>query len=246
MSHSPKIIFNADDFGRSAIANKNILDLAKRDKIQRVSVMVNKSFSKTEVNELLESKVKLDLHLTIPRLAANHKSQATDTIYRSVRFIFLYLTGRIKPNKIEIVWQGQIKNFRKIFGRIPDGLNSHEHVHFFPPYFKIALKLCKKYTIPYIRFGSKGIVSFDSNIGQILKLLNRTNKKLFAAYGSRPTGMPTTCDYLLSFDWAKNYNLNSLIELEKYDKNVTEVVCHPEKKEEYEKVKNFYARLKAR
>lgn len=230
--HSPMpFVFTADDFGQSEIANRNILDLVRLGKIQRVSIMVNGRFSKGDARELLNSKVKLDLHLTIPLLSRS-ESQETSVGRRSAQFAYFYLSGRTGTKKIETIWEGQIKKFNEIFGKTPDGLNSHEHTHFFPPYFKITLKLCKKYKIPFIRCGSKNILGNGSKIGSILKMLNRLDKKYLTNRELRITSYQlrvTSYDYVISLDWISN--------LKKFLKDpprgTIELAFHPEREEEY-------------
>src|SRR3990172_9312516 len=111
------LIISADDFGKSEVANKNILRLTKLDKVQRVSIFVNGSFNKNEIKQLLDSKIKLDIHLD-PRLRGDDRG---DVLFRTIHFVFLYLAGNISKKKIETDWRNLIIKFRKIFGKYPDG-----------------------------------------------------------------------------------------------------------------------------
>ena len=61
--HSNNLIISADDFGVSEKANRAILELARDKKIDRTSVMMGGKISKDEVKDLLESGVKIDIHL---------------------------------------------------------------------------------------------------------------------------------------------------------------------------------------
>jgi len=220
------LVFSADDFGKSEAASKNILALLDRKMLDRVSVMVNGQFSESEITKLSKSKVKLDIHLELPRDHIAHRGLAI----RSFLFIWRIIVGKTNPKKIEEEWDEQIKKFKEIFKRFPDGLNSHEHVHFFPPYFKIALKLCKKYKIPYIRFGKKGILDNNSGVGTVLRIFNKLNKGLFLSYKLHVTSYM----FVVSLDWLKNP--------EKFLKappsGTVEIICHPEREEEYVRISN--------
>jgi len=211
-----RLVFNADDFGKSKIANKNILELAKLGKIQRVSVLVNGSIRESEAKKLLDSKVKLDIHLVLPN--TDYKKEQTRVIRRTFLFLGRLIAGKTTLKKVEQSWEKQIEKFKKIFGKYPDGLNSHEHVHFFPPYFKIALKLCDKYKIAHLRTASKKAMSGGNKIGRILKMLNGINKRRSRGY-----------HYLTCLDWIKNFQkfVNNL------PSGTIEVVCHPERTKEY-------------
>ena len=59
-----KIIINADDFGYSKVFNESIIDLAEKDEITGISVMVNyiNSDQKKQVEKIKKYKEKLGLH----------------------------------------------------------------------------------------------------------------------------------------------------------------------------------------
>jgi len=189
--------------------------------------MVNGYFSKNEAQKLLKSKVNLDLHLTIFPITSK-QLLSTGVLYRSLRFIFLLLTGKIASKRVAQSWNKQIEKFKKIFGRHPDGLNSHEHTHFFPPYFKIALKLCGKYKIPHIRFGNKVTLPSRNKISIILNILNKINRGYFLSYPLRVTSY----EYLVSLDWINDFKSF----LKNPPSGTVEIVCHPEREEEYQKL----------
>ena len=143
--HSNNLIISADDFGVSEKANQAILELAREKKIDRVSVITGGKISKKEVKELLESGVKIDIHLCLL-----NETQG-GVVKRVAIFLLDFLTGWYSSGKVKIIWKKQIEEFKTIFGRYPDGINSHEHIHFFPPLFKTALKIKEEFKISYIR-----------------------------------------------------------------------------------------------
>jgi len=60
-----KLIISADDFGKSKLANKNILKLAEAGKLDRVSVMIEGDFDEKEVEQLCSANVRLDIHFEL-------------------------------------------------------------------------------------------------------------------------------------------------------------------------------------
>lgn len=218
------LILSADDFGKSKIANKNILALVDKKLLERVSIFANGTFSKEEIKKLLESDVKLDIHL---ELQWDHGARK-GLLVRSLLFIWRIIARKTSARKVEKDWNQQINKFKKIFGKNPDGLNSHEHVHFFPPYFKIALELCKKYKIPYVRFGEKGILDNNSGVGIVLRIFNKLNKGLFLNYKLYVTSYM----FIVSLDWIKDFKMF----FEDTSDGTVEIVCHPEREEEREKI----------
>lgn len=223
------IILSADDFGISQVANANILKLAEAGKLDRVEIMVSNNISPEHVSRLLSTGVKLDIHLHLAKEKLdywqdNPRIIEKGAIKRIFFFLFNFLFGDTRPKIVESEWEKQILNFQKLFGRLPDGVSSHEHIHFFPPYFKKMIRLSRKYKIPYIRLGKKPF-SAKNNVCHILNLLRKLD-----IYAFKRSGLNTS-DYMISFDW--NRNLDDCIRSIKGQGEV-EIIFHPELAPEYE------------
>ncbi len=218
------LIITADDFGASEKANQRILELAKLGKIDRVAVMADGVFSQSDISNLLNSGIKLDVHLD---LFGGINEQGKSVAIRLVKFMLGWISSKGRSKNVAIDWERQIEKFKTILGKYPDGINSHQHIHFFPPYFKITLKLAKKYNIPYFRYGNFLIAEKFSPVFWMLRFLRIFIKNSFASSGLK------TSQYLVSFEWIKNPE-NFL----KNKENV-ELVCHPEKDGGFEEIKNL-------
>jgi len=223
-----KVIVSADDFGISNVANVNILALLKLGKIDRVSVMMSENISREEADELLQSGVKIDIHLHLIKHDSDYwqgNRRLHESAPKRLLFFFLnYIFGRNSSEKVELKWAVQIEKFRELFGRNPDGIGSHEYIHFFPPYFKAILKLAQKYEIPFVRLG---IYSFEqeNNISKILDWLRKKNNRAFKKSGK------ASSEYMVSLDWISS----PAKFIENLPENTrTEIVCHPERQDEYE------------
>lgn len=229
-SHRQRLIVSADDFGVSPRANRNILYLISLGKIDRVGVMIHGTFSDKEINELIRSGVKLDIHLDVLHKFNDNRSKRRSAVLRGLGFLGKILSGKLSAKKVENDWRGQLEKFKKIFGRNPDGLNSHEHVHFFPPFFKIALKLEDEYFIPYIRFGDSVSIRHHKIVAYILHLLKLINRKACLESGC------VSSNSLVSLDWIRDVDkfLNNLPE------GTIEIACHPELAEDFVKIKKYF------
>jgi predicted glycoside hydrolase/deacetylase ChbG (UPF0249 family) len=229
-SHRQRIIVTADDFGISPRANRNTLYLTSLGKINRVGIMSNGEISEKEVRELVQSGVKLDIHLDILHQFDIDRKKRRGTILRIIGFLGKVLTGKISAKKVAADWERQIEKFHTIFGKYPDGINSHEHIHFFPPFFKVALNLQEKYNIPYIRFGDSISIqhhTINAYIIHILKLINRNACSKSNCVSSNS---------LVSLDWVKDIN----VFLDNLPEGNIEVVCHPEIAEDFVKIKEYF------
>jgi predicted glycoside hydrolase/deacetylase ChbG (UPF0249 family) len=229
-SHRHRLIVNADDFGVSLRANRNILYLISIGKIDRVSVMVQGEFSEKEIAELAKSKVNLDIHLDILYEFNEDRKKRQGEFLRIVEFLGKLLIGKLSSRKVEQDWTLQIEKFKEIFGKNPDGINSHEHVHFFPPFFRIALRLQKKYSVPYVRFGDSILMSYNKPVAYIIHWLRLANIRVCQKSDC------VSSEYFVSIDWIKNVKkfLNNLPE------GQIEIACHPELAEDFVKIKKYF------
>lgn len=216
------LIISADDFGVSQKANDAILSLANQGKLDRVAIMIGGSISSEDIKVLVNLGIKLDIHLHLfnnNHFSRREKEPSRGAMGRILYFLFNYLSGRCSGKKVAKIWEKQILDFKEMFGRYPDGLNSHEHIHFFPPFFRITRELSEELSIPHIRLGRKGIRSGNS-INLILGILRKYNFWLSSQAF-------LTSEHTVGFDWLKNPDLQKIAP-------GTELVFHPERDEEYD------------
>jgi len=223
------LIITADDFGKSELANLSILKLAKLGKIDRVSVMTDGIFAPGEIEELAATGVKLDIHFELAWQKKRRSKVKDNTARQGIVFLANHFRAS-QRKKIFEDWKKQIENFREIIGRNPDGINSHEYVHLFPPYFRIALGLATEFNIPYIRFGARGFRGKRNLAHLVLNNLRCWDKKYFLA------SKLESSDFFASLDWIEDIN--------KFQKNIpegkTEIACHPEREDEFEIIEKYF------
>lgn len=225
-----KIIVSADDFGISQKASEAVLTLAEKKILDRVEVMMSKNITLEQASKLLQSGAKMDIHLHLVKEKLdfwqnNPRKIETGALKRGIIFLYNVLFGKNQPKKAEKEWEKQIEDFKEVFGRYPDGLSSHEHIHFFPFYFRVAGRLCRKFNISYVRFGKKNFNGEKSQIGFIINIIKAMDRNTFKNFSLQSS------DIMVSFDWIKNFNsfMEKIIPGDE-----TEVVFHPEKENEFE------------
>lgn len=224
-----KLIVSADDFGLRIEANEKILQLIRQGKIDRVAILADGQYTQAEIRELLQSGVKLDIHLDIETHKSAEQEMKQSVAKRVFLFFVKYLAGKMTSEKIRLEWKRQTKKFIRIFGQKPDGINSHEHLHFFPAYFAIALSLADQFDIGYIRLGKKRALGKNNPAALVMSLFSKKNQRLLEA------SKLASSDFLVSFDWIGSK--------EKFFQNLPagkiEIVFHPERKEEFEAMECF-------
>ncbi len=140
----------ADDYGISPAVNRGIRDLIARGRINATSVMVGApSFDQNEARALdaavaagrgagsgADSAAALGLHFTLTapfRPLSAYRPIAADGAFPSLRQMLARglaraLDGRAAAAEAE----HQIEAFRSAFGRPPDFIDGHQHVHLLP------------------------------------------------------------------------------------------------------------------
>jgi predicted glycoside hydrolase/deacetylase ChbG (UPF0249 family) len=229
-SHRQRLIVTADDFGISQRNNRNTLYLISLGKINRVAVMTSGEISQKEVSELVHSGVKIDIHLDILHELGDKRKERHGVLLRVSDFLGKILLGKISTKKVHQDWENQIEKFREIFGKNPDGINSHEHVHFFPPFFNVAMKLQDKYNIPYIRFGDSNSLRHNNLVSHILHYLRKINMHTCVEHSCVSSGS------FVSIDWISNFDEF----LDNLPNGTIEIACHPELAKDFVEVKKYF------
>jgi len=127
----------ADDFGLSDGVNLAILDLIRRGRLSATSCMIGSSALATHAAELADFRATVDigLHLTftdlaplgpMPKLSPEGHPPSLNAIMQ------LAFTRRLDYSEIKAVIGRQINGFETVFGRPPDFVDGHQHVHLLP------------------------------------------------------------------------------------------------------------------
>jgi len=226
-----RLIISADDFGKSELANKNIRRLAEAGKLDRISVMSNGNFKPGEIEKIKKTGIKLDIHLDLAEIPEKEKNLRQGVLKRGIFFLLKHLSSREYTKKRIIArWSEQIEKFQELFSRLPDGLNSHQHVHLFKRYLMITVDLAHQYKISYFRFAKKGLLGSKTNVRRVVHFLWKNDKKFLGInHFDRP-------DYFVSLDWIKDFD-NFLANL---PKGKIELACHPERQEEMDLIDKYF------
>jgi predicted glycoside hydrolase/deacetylase ChbG (UPF0249 family) len=223
-------VVTADDYGIRQTAEP-ILRLASEGKVDRVAVLIH-YVSSEQAEALKETGVKIDLHLELIGLLKRGEKAHENFLVRSINFCFRYVFGLLTMKKVETEWRDQIERFQELFGRLPEGLNSHEYIHCFPPFFRVFIKLATEYEITYVRFGDKGILA-GAHKTFISSILSFFWKRTRACYAKTHL---TTSNYLVSLDWLTDFQSFS----KQLPKGSIEIVVHLEREEDYRTILEYF------
>lgn len=227
-----KLTIAADDYGIRE-TSQPILLLAQKGLLDRVAVF-SERVTDEDMQALFETGVAIDIHLELIHLLKTGQEDEGSALYRGMNFFFRRIFGIVNQRKVQGEWRRQIILFRDRFGRLPDGLNSHEHVHYFPEFFSVTVALAEEFGIPRVRLGNQGIM-LGSRAGltaKILSVCSRMDRNIFQRSGRESSSWVT------SFDWfAGEKEFFDTIGATAYSD--VEVVFHPERPEERQILKSW-------
>lgn len=219
------LIINADDFGRSRLATDRTIDCHVRGTVSSASAMVFMDDSQRASELALEYGVETGLHLNFTSGFTQRKEHASlhDYQERIVGYLtrnnynFLIYNPALRRH-FHYVFQCQVEEFERLFGRAPSHINGHHHMH-----------LCAN-----MLFGSPlpaGCAvrkNFSFAPGE-KSFLNRTYRSLVDTWLARRYRLT---DYFFSLsDCLKTGKLAALLELAK--SAAVELESHPEVEEEF-------------
>ncbi len=131
MKHK-KILFHADDFGRSKEISNNIIKCIKFGFLDSVSAMVNHNNASHKTLKKLKG-VNIRLHLNLTEFPKSEKN-------KNLSFFKLVFLNNFQKKKVIKEINSQIKKFLKIYKPKELKIDSHEHVHMIPWISEYLLK----------------------------------------------------------------------------------------------------------
>ncbi len=202
------IILCADDYGISPAVSAAIRDLIAHRRINATSVMVvAPSFSKSEAEALHDAAADhaaIGLHLTLT--APFRPLSGSFAPLRDGAFLPLSaMAGRglghmLTPALLKAEIAAQIAAFRSAFGRTPDYIDGHQHIHVFPQIGEALIRVASEAAPDaWLRQCGRAVRHSLEPKGLILDALSKRFRRL-AARGGRRTNPAFAGTYTFSAD----------------------------------------------
>jgi hopanoid biosynthesis associated protein HpnK len=231
-----QLIVNADDLGLTPAVNRGVVRAFQDGIVTSASLLVTGSAFEEAV-ALARQNPKLDvgLHLTLVEERAVLGPDALPTLVdetgrfplTSAEFIRRAILGGINWLEVEHEIAAQIALFQETGLRLSH-LDSHQHVHMFPPVFQIVRRLARRVESVWIRNPiGPWRKSPDTPMGRWLRLLGLNLTTLSArAFQGRPR--PQMPDAMYGFEASGCLTRRALEQiLQKIPNGLYELVCHP-------------------
>lgn len=150
-----RLIVNADDCNLTPGVTRGILLAHDRGIVTSTTVLINLPLEEATVRELQRRRnlgVGLHLNVTLgnPLTKLSHVSSL---VKREGRFQRPAEYFKKMPSAKEVLreYEAQTRLFEKRFGRKPDHLDTHHHLHDHPPFFSAISEVARRWKIPIRR-----------------------------------------------------------------------------------------------
>ena len=231
-----KLIVTADDFGLTPGVNRGILRAFQHGIVTSASLLVTGSAFEEAVNLARENpELDVGLHLTLVEeqavLGREGLPSLVDETGRfprtSSEFFRRAVLGRIRWGEVEREIAAQIARFQKTGLRLSH-LNSHQHLHMFPPVFQIVRRLTRRMDNVWIR-NSAG--PWRKSPGVLMRRWVQQlglNLTCLSARGLHGPPLPQLPDGMYGFEVSGCLTRPALEQiLRKIPDGLYELICHP-------------------
>ncbi len=234
-----RLIVTGDDFGLAESINQGIIDAHRDGILTSASIAVpGEAFEDAVGRSRDNPDLGIGLHLTLtqekPLLPAERVPSLVGPDGRMLQnayiFVLKYFGGRIDPIDVERELRAQCEKALEA-GLSLTHLDSHEHIHMWPPIFKLTLRLAKEYRVPCIRYPREVIkAQHDAAFDGGIRLVEKKVLNTLCLWSRRKLEKSplSWVDSYVGFHQSGRLNQKTLLSiLETLKPGVTELTCHP-------------------
>lgn len=228
---SKKLIINADDYGICPSVNYAIENLIRAGRLLDVSILANFKLYEESADFLLrQPEFAVGVHLNVVEGVAVSLAGKVKILLGSdgkflnlSRVLLRYTRAPFAVSEaVEIEWRNQIELLLESGLKISHA-DTHQHIHAFPPFWKILMKICNDYGIVAARLPrEKSEIGLRRTAGFALCQAANVSRGIF------PNRNVRLNNHFLGFKRAGFYGEAEMIADVKNLKNgVTELCLHP-------------------
>ena len=218
-----KVIFNADDYGRTQDISRGIREAHLNGVVTSTTCMMNIPTTAEDIALALSETPNLDLgvHLVLTMgRPLSESAQVTSVVDENGNFFkytpFIDNLSKLDAAQVKEEWRKQVERFVQAAGRKPSHLDSHHHSSYFSPLlFREMLELAKEYDTT-IRFPFVPRVSSE---------VEETAKQVPELMQHFPIRHP---DAFFADFYDEHANYGTLMDIfARLPEGISEIMCHP-------------------
>jgi predicted glycoside hydrolase/deacetylase ChbG (UPF0249 family) len=142
-----KLCINADDFGIHEQVNLGICDAVHAGLINSVSVMANHPAAAHVTRDLAQTPTSVGLHFSLTS-GTNKVAPSCD---RPIGVCNAWIRKSLTPEILRCELDAQLAALRSFWNGAISHLDTHEHIHAFPPLRKVLIEFAAENDIPHVR-----------------------------------------------------------------------------------------------
>jgi|LauGreDrversion4_2_1035121.scaffolds.fasta_scaffold356324_2 predicted glycoside hydrolase/deacetylase ChbG (UPF0249 family) len=226
MNKIKHIILCADDFGQNEMISQGIIQLVQKKRVNAVSCMVNGAAWPKYAKPLAQTNVAAGLHLNFT-LGHPLVSSVFSEFPSLLKLIILcYLPCALSQSWVKQEIKAQLLCFKQHFGRWPDFIDGHQHVHQLPIIRTGLLHVVKELAIkPWFRitYSMKNVTKGSWKAYALMLLGGQTWRNLLQEH-----------DYSFPQDFSGDYSFHEKAQfpqiLSKAMQGLSDgglIMCHP-------------------
>ena len=149
------LIVNADDANLTPGVTEAILKCHEQGIVSSTTWLVNLPTNPSWIRRLLKRKsLGIGLHLNVtlgPSVTAPHRIHSLVDSRGNFKRKSQQLSRLPKAKEVKLEYQNQIRQFMKVFGKMPTHLDTHHQMHDHPFYFQILSEIAHRHDLPIRR-----------------------------------------------------------------------------------------------
>jgi hopanoid biosynthesis associated protein HpnK len=163
-----QLIVNGDDFGIAPGVNRAIVRAHREGILSSTTLLANgEAFDEAVAMARENPRLGVGVHLNLtqgrplsdPRTLGALLDGAGEFLGRAEPLYFRMLLGRVAESAVEQEFRAQIERVRDA-GISPTHLDGHQHVHMWPPVFRVTARLAAEYGMAGIRSSRERRIDF--------------------------------------------------------------------------------------
>lgn len=228
MTEAKQIILCADDYGLNKAVAQGIRQLIAMKRLSATSCMVNMPNFKQEAEALLalNSKVQMGLHFNLTE--GQFLSVPGNKLFSLTELLVKTHLRLITADLIRQEFNAQLDAFLEAFGRLPDFIDGHQHVHQFPVIRKVLLDVYQQRLAKHQVYIRSTYPAFSVSKYWLKALVLALTGGIALKHSLVKLKIPHNAYFAGIYDFAKNSNYPRLFKqiLQQVKPN-TLIMCHP-------------------
>lgn len=150
MKLPPRLIVNADDFGRTPGVNRGVVEAHRRGVVTSATMMVNQPAAEEAAALARDTTLGVGLHLCLTDGSPTLPPPIVPSLVDRHGVFSKAIEGLAKADPVELQSEirAQVRRFALLMGRLPTHLDGHHHCHEVPGVLDAVIPVAREMRLP--------------------------------------------------------------------------------------------------